>query len=296
MFSTFCLSDWAASRRHGLVRRNDLNLLRLGSIFIRKAADAARARDAPLPGKGNLTMADFDRQTVSARAGSAAVIDEGLRSYMLRVYNYMGLGLVVTGVVAYFFNQWAISSQANMELVYGSPLRWVIILAPLAFVLVLSFGINKMSVGAAQIAFWGFAAVMGLSLSSVFVLYKGASIAKVFFITAATFGAMSLYGYTTKRDLTSVGNFAMMGLFGLIIAMIVNIFLQSTALEFAISAIGVLIFVALTAWDTQKIKASYSVSHGADILAKGAIMGALNLYLDFINLFLMLLRLFGNRN
>ncbi|HEY0853982.1 MAG TPA: Bax inhibitor-1/YccA family protein [Devosia sp.] len=241
-------------------------------------------------------MAEFDRPTIAAaRAGTAAAIDEGLRSYMLKVYNYMGVGLVVTGLVAYFTNQWAMSSEANFNLLYGSPLMWVVALAPLAFVLVLSFGINKLSVGAAQATFWAFAAVMGLSLSSIFAVYTDASIAKVFFITAATFGAMSLYGYTTKRDLTGIGNFLIMGLIGLIIASIVNIFLQSGPLDFAISAIGVLIFVGLTAYDTQKIKESYSESHGADVLAKGAIMGALSLYLDFINLFMMLLRLFGNR-
>jgi len=240
-------------------------------------------------------MAEYDRQTLNARAGSALAIDEGLRSYMLRVYNYMGLGLVVTGVVAYFTSQWAMASQANAELLYTSPLAWVVMLAPLGFVLVLSFGINKLSVPAAQGIFWAFAAVMGLSLSSIFLVYAGASIAKVFFITAATFGAMSLYGYTTKRDLTSVGNFLIMGLIGLIIASIVNIFLASSMLDFAISVLGVLIFVGLTAYDTQKIKESYSEHYGADILAKNAIMGALSLYLDFINLFLMLLRLFGNR-
>jgi uncharacterized protein len=241
-------------------------------------------------------MAEFDRPTIAAaRAGTAAAIDEGLRSYMLKVYNYMGVGLVVTGLVAYFTNQWAMSSEANFNLLYGSPLMWVVALAPLAFVLVLSFGINKLSVAATQATFWGFAAIMGLSLSSIFMVYTDASIAKVFFITAATFGAMSLYGYTTKRDLTGIGNFLIMGLIGLIIASIVNIFLQSGPLDFAISAIGVLIFVGLTAYDTQKIKESYSESHGADVLAKGAIMGALSLYLDFINLFMMLLRLFGNR-
>jgi len=240
-------------------------------------------------------MAEFDRPTIAARPGTAAVIDEGLRSYMLKVYNYMGIGLVVTGAVAYFFNPWVMSSEATFNAIYGSPLMWVIALSPLAFVLVLSFGINKMSVGAAQLTFWGFATVMGLSLSSIFAVYTDASIAKVFFITAATFGAMSLWGYTTKRDLTGMGSFLFMGLIGLIIAMVVNIFLQSSMLEFAISAIGVLIFVGLTAYDTQKIKESYSASHGAEVLAKGAIMGALRLYLDFINLFMMLLRLFGNR-
>ena len=255
-------------------------------------------------------MAEYDRQTINARAGSAVAIDEGLRSYMLRVYNYMGIGLVVTGLVAYFANAAALTNNADAAvgqlangtlvtqwgaLLYTSPLAWVVMLAPLAFVMVLSFGINKMSVGTAQIAFWAFAAVMGLSLSSIFLVYTGASIAKVFFITAATFGAMSLYGYTTKRDLTSIGNFLVMGLIGLIIASIVNIFLASSMLDFAISAVGVLIFVGLTAYDTQKIKESYSESYGADVMAKNAIMGALSLYLDFINLFMMLLRLFGNR-
>lgn len=244
-------------------------------------------------------MAEFDRPTIAAaRAGTAAAIDEGLRSYMLKVYNYMGMGLVVTGLVAWFANQAAVSNgqlTAWGELLYTSPLMWVVALAPLAFVLVLSFGINKLSVGAAQATFWGFAAIMGLSLSSIFMVYTDASIAKVFFITAATFGAMSLYGYTTKRDLTGIGNFLIMGLIGLIIAAVVNIFLQSSMLEFAISAIGVLIFVGLTAYDTQKIKEGYDQTAGSDVLAKGAIMGALSLYLDFINLFMMLLRLFGNR-
>jgi FtsH-binding integral membrane protein len=255
-------------------------------------------------------MADLDRSTLTARAGTAAAVDEGLRSYMLKVYNYMGIGLVVTGLVAWFAAAAAVTTDpaaavGQLEngtlvtqwgsLLYGSPLMWVVALSPFAFVLALSFGINRMSAGTAQIVFWAFAAVMGLSLSSIFLVYTDASIAKVFFITAATFGAMSLWGYTTKRDLTGMGSFLFMGLIGLVIAMLVNIFLQSSMLDFAISAIGVLIFVGLTAYDTQKIKESYSASFGADVLAKGAIMGALSLYLDFINLFLMLLRLFGNR-
>ncbi|WDR04402.1 Bax inhibitor-1/YccA family protein [Devosia rhodophyticola] len=255
-------------------------------------------------------MAEYDRQTLNTRAGSAAAIDEGLRSYMLRVYNYMGIGLIVTGVVAYFVNSMAIGTADNAvgqlangtyvtqlgALLYGSPLQFVVMLSPLAFVMVLSFGINKMSAGTAQMVFWAFAAVMGLSLSSIFLVYTGASIAKVFFITAATFGAMSLYGYTTKRDLTQLGSFLMMGLIGLIIASVVNMFFPSGLMGFIISVVGVLIFVGLTAYDTQKIKESYSESHGADVMAKNAIMGALSLYLDFINLFLMMLRLFGNRN
>lgn len=240
-------------------------------------------------------MAQFDRQTVNARAGSAAVIDEGLRSYMLRIYNYMGIGLAVTGLVAFFFSQYAISNPAVAQAVYGSPLSWVIMLAPLGFVIALSFGINKMSFATAQMVFWAYAAVMGLSLSSIFLVYTGSSIARVFFITAAMFGAMSLWGYTTKRDLTGMGSFLMMGLIGLIVASIVNIFLGSSALEFGISVLGVLIFVGLTAYDTQKIKEMYVEMDGAEVMGKKAIMGALTLYLDFINLFLMLLRLFGNR-
>lgn len=241
-------------------------------------------------------MAQFDRPTINTQASSSAMIDEGLRSHMLRVYNYMSAGLVITGLVAFFFNQWVSSSPEMIQMIYGSPLQWVIALSPLAFVMVLSFGINKMSFSAAQLTFWGFATVMGLSLSSIFMVYTGASIARVFFITAATFGAMSLYGYTTKRDLSAMGSFLMMGLIGLIIASVVNIFMQSTMMEFAISAIGVLIFVGLTAYDTQKIKEMYLESDGTEVMGKKALMGALSLYLDFINLFLMLLRLFGNRD
>lgn len=245
-------------------------------------------------------MAEFDRPTIAAqRAGTAAAIDEGLRSYMLKVYNYMGIGLVVTGLVSYFSAQAAVGADGQLtawgSLIFQSPLMWVIAFAPLAFVLVLSFGINKLSGATAQLLFWVFAAVMGLSLSSIFMVYTDASIAKVFFISAATFGAMSLYGYTTKRDLTGIGNFLIMGLIGLIIASIVNIFLASSMLDFAISAIGVLIFVGLTAYDTQRIKNSYDEGLGTEVLHKTAVMGALSLYLDFINLFLMLLRLFGNR-
>jgi len=247
-------------------------------------------------------MAEFDRPSVAAAPG-AAVVDQGLRSYMLRVYNYMGIGLVVTGLVAYFTYTASFVEQAGHVVgltafgaaIFGTPLQWVVMLAPLAFVLVLSFGIQKLSVPVTQILFWAFAAVMGLSLSWIFAAYTMTSITQVFFISAATFLAMSLYGYTTKRDLTQIGSFLMMGLIGIIIASIVNIFLHSSGLSFAISIVGVLVFVGLTAWDTQKIKESYSVGFGADVLAKGAIMGALSLYLDFINLFLMLLRLFGNQ-
>jgi FtsH-binding integral membrane protein len=217
-------------------------------------------------------------------------IDQGLRSYMLRVYNYMTGALALTGGVAYF-----VYASGLIEQIYGTPVYWVAVLAPLAFVLVLSFGIQKISLGAAQAIFWGYAAVMGLSMASIFLIYTGASIAEVFFITSATFLAMSLWGYTTKRDLSGFGHFLMMGLIGIIIAMVVNIFLQSPAVYFAISIIGVLVFTGLTAWDTQRIKEMYWDGDSAEIAGKKSIMGALALYLDFINLFLMLMQLMGQR-
>ncbi|OEJ64068.1 Bax inhibitor-1/YccA family protein [Magnetovibrio blakemorei] len=241
----------------------------------------------------------FDRQDqtvlrTETRTGSRTDtlnIDQGLRAHMLKVYNYMASGLALTGIVALM----TASSETMVQTIFTTPLAWVVMLAPLAFVLVLSFGINKLSTPMAQALFWGFAVVMGLSMSSIFLMYTGASIARVFFISASMFAGMSLYGYTTKRDLSGFGSFLMMGLIGLIIAMVVNIFLQSTALEFVISAAGVLIFVGLTAYDTQKIKAIYNEMDGQDVMSKKAIMGALTLYLDFINLFLMMLRLFGDR-
>ena len=229
---------------------------------------------------------------VGTRADSA--IDEGLRAYMLKVYNLMGIGLAVTGVVAYFTASLATSNPAVAQLLYGSPLRWVIMLAPLAFVFLFSFRIDRMSVSSAQLTFWAFAAVMGLSLSSIFLIFTGASITQTFFVTAASFAALSLYGYTTKRDMTAMGSFLIMGVFGLILAMLVNLFLQSSALQFAISAIGVLIFAGLTAYDTQKIKESYFEGDVA-VMGRAAIMGALTLYLDFINLFTFLLQFMGNR-
>jgi uncharacterized protein len=217
-------------------------------------------------------------------------IDVGLRSYMLRVYNYMTGALALTGGVAYFFY-----SSGLIERIAGTPVFWVAVLAPLAFVLVLSFGIQKMSLGAAQATFWGYAGVMGISMSSIFLIYTGASIAEVFFITSATFLAMSLWGYTTKKDLSGMGHFLMMGLIGIIIAMVVNFFLKSPALYFAVSIIGVLVFTGLTAWDTQRIKEMYWDGDSEVIAGKKSIMGALALYLDFINLFLMLMQLMGNR-
>ena len=224
--------------------------------------------------------------------GGAAAIDEGLRAYMLRVYNYMSAGLALTGIVAFFTSQ----SPELMATIYGTPLSWVVMLAPLGLVLFMSARINKMSAASAQTTFWVFSALMGLSLSFIFLVYTGASITRVFFITTSMFAGMSLYGYTTKRDLSGIGSFLIMGLIGLIVASIVNIFLQSSAMHWAISVIGVLIFVGLTAYDTQKIRRMYSEADGAETEAKKSIMGALTLYLDFINLFLFMLRLFGNRN
>jgi len=234
----------------------------------------------------------FDRGVVLNRAGTRADIDEGLRAYMLRVYNYMVTGLALTGAVAFI----VASTPAVFNAIFGTGLAWVVILAPLGLVFFLSARINKMSAASAQITYWVFAGLMGLSLASVFVIYTGESIARVFFITAATFAAMSLYGYTTKRDLTGLGSFLFMGLIGIIIAMVVNLFIGSTMIQFVVSVLGVLIFTGLTAYDTQKIKEMYVAADGSEIAGKKAIMGALRLYLDFINLFLMLLHLFGNRN
>jgi FtsH-binding integral membrane protein len=225
-----------------------------------------------------------------------AAIDQGLRTYMLKVYNYMALAVALTGITAMATASFAASNPAFAQLLYGSALKYVVMFAPLAFVLVLSFGINKLSAASAQIVFWVYAAVMGVSLSSIFLVFTGASIAQTFFVTAAAFGALSLYGYTTKRSLSAMGSFMVMGLFGIIIAMVVNIFLQSSALMFAINVIGVLVFAGLTAWDTQRIKEGYdAVAHDGELMAKSAIMGALSLYLDFVNLFMFLLSFLGNR-
>ncbi len=235
-------------------------------------------------------------QSRAGQAQSATMIDEGLRAYMLKVYNLMALGLAITGIAAFATFQMAVNSPAFAQAIYGSPLRWVVILAPVAMVFFLSFRIEKMSVLAAQTTFWVYAALMGLSLSSIFLIYTGASIVQTFFVTAASFGALSLYGYTTKRSLSAMGSFLMMGLFGLIIASLVNLFMASSALDFAISVIGVLIFAGLTAYETQSIKESYHESHSSEATGRLAIMGALRLYLDFINLFLFMLRFLGNRN
>ena len=247
---------------------------------------------------------EFNKQSTSVRSSaSEAIIDQGLRAYMLKVYNYMASGVLLTGLIALAFFKMAVVSEGGQIIgltnfgntIYGSGLKWVIMLAPLAVVFYMSFGIAKMSAAKAQTTFWVFAALMGASLSSIFLIYTGASITRVFFITAGTFGAMSIYGYTTKRDLTKLGSFLIMGLIGIIIASIVNIFMQSSMMYFVISILGVLIFVGLTAYDTQKIKNMYAASDTGEIMGKKAVMGALTLYLDFINLFIMLLRLFGQR-
>jgi hypothetical protein len=232
-----------------------------------------------------------DPRLAQGRFGAAAAYDEGLRSYLLSVFNYMGFGLAITGLVAFVVG----TTPALYGPILFSPLKWVVMLAPLGFVFFLSARLGSMSLGAAQIAFWAFAGVMGLSLSSIFLAFTGQSIARVFFITAATFGATALWGYTTKRDLTQMGSFMMMGLFGIIIASVVNIFVGSSAIQFAVSVIGVVVFTGLTAWDMQRIRDSYySFSGAGEMVAKGAIMGALTLYLDFINLFMMMLQLFGS--
>lgn len=250
-------------------------------------------------------MAQYDNrfaQAGSARTG-VAVVDEGLRAYMVQVYNYMAGGLALTGIVAYLTFTSAVANvgggrtlTAFGQAIYSSPLKWVIMLAPLGFVLFLSVRVGRMSLGAAQLSFWLFAAVMGLSLSSIFLVFTGESITRVFFVTAAAFGGLSLYGYTTKKDLSGWGSFLIMGVIGIVIAALVNIFLQSSALQFAISVIGVLVFAGLTAYDTQRIKDTYyEIAGDATMAAKTAIMGALSLYLDFINMFVSLLQLFGNR-
>jgi uncharacterized protein len=220
-----------------------------------------------------------------------AAFDEGLRRHMLRVYNFMTLGLGVTGLVALL----VASTPALYVPIFTTPLKWVVMLAPLAFVFVLSWRFDRMSPSALQATFWAFCAAMGLSMASIFLVFTGASVARVFFITAAMFAATSLWGYTTKRDLTGMGSFLMMGLIGIVIAGLVNVFIGSSAIQFAISVIGVIVFTGLTAYDTQNIKESYAEHYGADANTKLAVMGALSLYLNFINLFQMLLNLMGQR-
>ncbi|MBX3583400.1 MAG: Bax inhibitor-1/YccA family protein [Rhizobiaceae bacterium] len=258
-------------------------------------------------------MAELRNQTRAVPNAGSRVdtsIDEGLRAYMIKVYNLMALGLAITGVAALATVTMAttndpasaVATLANGKMltsfgvaIFGSPLKWVVMLAPLGMVFFLSARIHTLSVSAAQTMFWVFAALMGLSLSSIFLVYTTQSIVQTFFITAAAFGSLSLWGYTTRRDLTGMGTFLFMGLIGLIIAMVVNIFLASPAMQFAISAIGVLIFAGLTAYDTQKIKEMYFEGDEVLVAGRKAIMGALTLYLDFINLFTFLLSFLGNR-
>ena len=245
---------------------------------------------------------DFNQRSFT-KTSDQAVIDEGLRAYMLKVYNYMTTGLVLTGFIAYFFGKASVEAYVPGGVIYtplgnmlfNSGFAFIIMLAPLGFVFYLSARIHKMSASSAQITFWIFASIMGLSLASIFVAFTGTSIARVFFITSGTFAAMSLYGYTTKRDLTKLGSFLFMGLIGIIIASVVNIFMQSGVMAFVISVIGVLVFVGLTAYDTQNIKNMYYGGDSEEIGSKKALMGALKLYLDFINLFILLLQLFGQR-
>ena len=244
------------------------------------------------PGWGRVATAD------------AAAVDAGLRAYMLRVYNWMASGLLLTGIVAYAIAVspelqamfWQVTrNAAGYRTVSPTLLGWVAMLSPLAFVLVLSFGINRLSKATAQALFWAFAAAMGASLSNIFLRYTGASIASTFFATAGMYAAVSLYGYTTRADLTRMGSFMFMGLIGIIIASLVNIFIASSALQFAICVIGVLVFNGLTAWDTQAIKEMYVAYDDGQIAGKKAVMGALRLYLDFVNLFMMLIQLLGVR-
>jgi len=251
-------------------------------------------------------MSDFDRNLAARGFGAAraTVIDEGLRAYMMRVYNYMAAGVALTGVVAWFTYNAAVITNAAGQItgltpfgsaIFGGPVTLILFLGTLGIVFFISFRISSLQPSTALMLFMGYAALLGLMLSSVFLAYTQTSITRTFFITAASFGALSLYGYTTQRDLSPIGAFLVMGLFGLILAMVVNIFLGSQGLTFAISVIGVLIFAGLTAWDTQRIKEMYNVNDDGTMVGRKAVMGALTLYLDFINLFLFLLRFMGDR-
>ncbi|HZV19346.1 MAG TPA: Bax inhibitor-1/YccA family protein [Sphingobium sp.] len=231
---------------------------------------------------------------VSTGAGEVA-FDAGLRSYMLSIYNYMASGVLLTGIVALLFAPYAGQVLMNGTGTGLSGLGWIITLAPLAFVMVLSFGINRLQTSTAQILYWAYAVVMGLSMASIFLVYTGTSIAQTFFATAAAFAGLSLYGYTTKRDLSGFGTFLIMGVVGILIASLLNMFLQSSALNLAISILGVLIFAGLTAYDTQKLKSMYAYVAGTEMMGKAVIMGALSLYLDFVNMFMFLLRFMGSR-
>ena len=221
---------------------------------------------------------------------SATQRDEGLRRYMLSIYNYMASGVLLSGVIALLF-----ARSGMAEAMFGSPLRWVVMLAPLGFVMAMSFGLAKMQASTLKLLFWGFSVAMGLSLSSIFFVYTGPSIALTFFATAGAFAGLSLYGYTTKRNLSAMGSFMAMGLIGIIIAMVLNMFLRSSGLGLAISVLGVLIFAGLTAWDNQRLRETYYQVQGTEMVQKVVIMGALSLYLDFVNMFQFLLSLMGDR-
>ena len=236
------------------------------------------------------TRSPFGEARINGDVLSAANRDEGLRKYMLSIYTYMASGVLLSGVIALLF-----ARSGMAEAVLGSPLRWVIALAPLGFVMAMSFGLHKMQTATLNLLFWGFSVAMGLSLSSIFFIYTGPSIAMTFFATAGAFAGLSLYGYTTKRNLSAMGSFMAMGLIGIIIAMVLNMFLKSSGLGLAISVLGVLIFAGLTAWDNQRLRQTYFQVQGTDMVQKVVIMGALSLYLDFVNMFQFLLSLVGDR-
>jgi FtsH-binding integral membrane protein len=252
-------------------------------------------------------MSDFDRNYATLRGvgtDRAVAYDMGLRAHMIRVYNYMASGVALTGVVAWLTYQMAVVTNASGAItgmtpfgqaLFGSPLMWVLVLAPLGLVFFMSFRIQHMQASTARLLFFVYAGLLGVSLATIFMVYTHASITRVFFISASSFGALSLYGYTTTRSLNAMGSFLIMGLFGLIIASLVNIFLKSSGLDWALSVIGVLIFAGLTAWDTQKIKEMFDSQDDGTVSGRKAVMGALSLYLDFINMFMMMLRLFGDR-
>ncbi len=229
--------------------------------------------------------------TINGEAMGSVSVDQGLRSHMLKVYNYMASGVLLTGIVALLFAQSGMAAQ-----LLNTPLRWLLMFAPLGFIMVMSFGMNKLSTSALQALFFAFAAVMGLSMASIFLVFSGESIARTFFVTAASFAGLSLFGYTTKKDLTGWGSFLIMGVVGLFLASLVNIFLGSSTLQLVVSFLGVLIFAGLTAYDTQRIKSEYLHFAGHESIGKLAIMGALNLYLDFVNMFQFLLSFMGSRD
>ncbi len=229
---------------------------------------------------------------MAASGAGLAAFDQALRRHMLRVYNFMTLGLVLTGLVAAL----VAGTPALYVTIFGSPLKWVVMLAPLAFVFVLSWRFERLSAGALQMLYWAFCGVMGLSMASIFMVFTGVSVARVFFITAAMFAGTSLYGYTTKADLSKMGSFLMMGLIGIVIAGLVNILIGSSMVQFVVSVVGVIVFSGLTAYDTQRIKEEFSELHAHEAATKLAVMGALSLYLNFINLFQMLLQLMGQRD